>query len=393
MVGNNEILKKHTAVFKLLPSLFFVAFCFFHGQLSGQTSNSDFERIKLNYEGIEFSGIVLSPDLKNIAISTKDLAPVLILDWKSKKVIHEFNAGNWHSGSKISYSENGKYLLLQELEYKDFSLNKPRKIAFEIIESETGKLIRKFENVQDVLISADEKYVVSLEEESVNFTRLTDGSKEKVIHVPGAANAIALSPDGKLLAVSQKASPDILKSTFSGDKKSTKVAEKTRQMVSFCDVEKGTIIKTVTELYEIIYKLKFSRGGELLIVSQTPEVSTQVANKKISYFNLVDAVTTEPLRRGFTSMSIDQPAIHFSNNRQFFAINSKGQKFQEIHLYDSETATLQKRFEMGKRIFEKVEGEKLFSDSRPSFTFLPGDESILIAIGNQLIIWNFNIEE
>ena len=381
------------AVFKLLTSLLFAIFCLLHGQLSGQTSNSDFERIKLNYDGIEFSGIALSPDQKNIAISTKDLAPVLILDWKTQKVIREFNAGNWHSGSKISYSENGNYLLLQELEYRDFSLNTPRKIAFEIIESETGKLIRKFENVQDVLISADEKYMVSLEEESVNFVRLADGTREKVIHVPEAVNAIALSPDGKLLAVSQKVSPEILKTTFSGDKKSAKVAAKTRQMVSFYDVENGTIIKTVTELYEIIYKLKFSRDGELLVVSQTPEVSTQVANKKISYFNLIDAATAEPLRRGFTSMSVNQPAIHFSNNLQFFAINSKGQKFQEIHLYDSETATLQKRFEMGKRIFEKVEGEKLFSDSRPSFTFLPGDKSMLIAIGNQLIIWNFNIEE
>lgn len=391
MVGNKEILKKHPTVFKLFPSLFFAVFCLFHGQLSGQTSNSDFERIKLNYDGIEFSGIALSPDQKSIAISTKDLAPVLILDWKNKKVIHEFNAGNWLSGSKISYSENGNYLLLQELEYRNFSLNTPRKIAFEIIESETGKLIRKFENVQDVLISADEKYMVSLEDESVNFVRLADGKGEKVIHVPGASNAIALSPDGKLLAVSQKVSPEILKSTFSGDKKSTKIAEKTRQMVSFYDVEKGTIIKTVTELYEIIYKLRFSRGGELLIVSQTPEVSTQVANKKISYFNLVDAATAQPLRRGFTSMSVKQPAIHFSNNGKLFAINSKGQKFQEMHLYDSETATLQKRYELGKHIFEKADGEKLFSDSRPSFTFLPGDHSIMIAMGNQLVVWNFEI--
>jgi WD40 repeat protein len=188
--------------------------------------------------------------------------------------------------------------------------------------------------------------------------------------------------------VAEKISDEVSKNSFSGDKKGAKLAEKTRQMVSFYDVETGSKQKTVAEFYEIIYRLRFSPDGAFVIVSQTPEISTQVASKKISYFNLIDAATAEPVRRGFTSMSVNQPAIHFSSDRKYFSINSKGQKFQEIHLYDSETGTLQKRFELGKRIFEKVDGEKLFSDSRPSFAFLPGDESILIAMGNQFLVWN-----
>jgi hypothetical protein len=36
-------------------------------------------------------------------------------------------------------------------------------------------------------------------------------------------------------------------------------------------------------------------------------------------------------------------------------------------------------------LVKKNDGAKLQSDSRPSFVFLPGDKSILIAIGNQLV--------
>jgi hypothetical protein len=92
-------------------------------------------------------------------------------------------------------------------------------------------------------------------------------------------------------------------------------------------------------------------------------------------------------------MSIAQPELKMSNNKKLFAINSKGTRFQEIHLYDTETGTLQKRFELGRRLFEKIDGEKLLSDARPSFTFMPGDQSILIAMGNQLVVWNFEFSE
>ncbi len=92
----------------------------------------------------------------------------------------------------------------------------------------------------------------------------------------------------------------------------------------------------------------------------------------------------EPLRKGFTSMSVNQPELKISNDHYWFAISSKGNRFQEIHLYDSETGTLQKRFELGNRLFEKVDGQKLSSDSRPSFNFLPGNQSILIAMGKSI---------
>lgn len=393
MTVKKQFKAKGTCALKIGFTLLAVMLGFIPQYTAAQTSNSDFERIKLGNNEIEYSGISVSPDHNTIAISTKNNAPVLIFDWKNKKIIHEFTAGNWESGSRIFYSETGKYLLLQELANRDFSLNQPRKTGFEIIDALNGNRVRKFENVQDVLISSDEQYAVCLAAENVQFINLASGLEVKKIGVPGAVNAIALSPDGKLLAVAEKISSDYLKNNFKGDKKEAKLVGKTKQQVSFYDVETGEKLKTAKELYEIIFNLRFSPGGEFVIVSQTPEISTQMANKKISYFNLIEVATAEPVKRGFTSMSVNQPALHFSADQKYFAINSKGQRFQEIHLYDSESATLQKRFELGKRIFEKVDGEKIFGNSRPSFAFLPGEQAILIAMGNQFLVWNFEIDE
>jgi len=359
--------------------------------LWSQTSNSDFERIKLITDENEYSGIALSPDKKTIAISTKKSSTVKIMDWTNRKFIQEFNAGSWNLGSKISYSDGGKYLIQQEISYLDFSQNRDRIIDFEIIDAATGKQIKRFEKVQDLVVSSDEKYAVCLSNDEASFWNLTAGPKEKSIGIPNAAKAIALSPDGKTLAISVMINPEDLKNRFKKDKKGLKNAVKYKQMVSFYDVQTSAKIKTVDELYDIIYNLSFSPDGALLFVSQTPEIRNQINNNKQTIINLIEVATQEPLRKGFTSMSVNQPELKMSNNHNWFAISSKGTRFQEIHLYDSETGTLQKRFELGNRLFEKVDGIKLTSDSRPSLTFLPNDQSILVAMGNQLVVWNLEL--
>lgn len=358
-----------------------------------QSSNSDFQRIKLFDSDLEYSGIAISPDQNTIAISTKHSEPVRIVDWKNQKVIREFKSGNWTYGSRVSYSEAGNYLLLQELNYMDFCMNKERKIDFEIVEAQTGKSIKQFNKIQDVAISSDEKILVSLDNDEVTIWNLPEGTKQKSITIPEAANALALSADRKILTVAMMINGDDLKTRFKKDKKGLKNTVKYKQMVCLYDLESGAKTSTISEFYDLIYKLRFLPNTEILSVFQTPEMSIQTANNKQSYISLIDVDKKEPLRQGFTSMSVAMPELRFSNDKKLFAINSKGSKFQEIHLYDTETGTLQKRFELANRLFEKSDGAKLQSDSRPTFVFLPGDKAILIAIGNQLVQWNLEINE
>lgn len=356
----------------------------------GQASNSDFQRIKIAETNWLLTGLDLSLDGKHLITSTKEETPLKIIDWKERKIASQFNGGNWATGSKVNISCKGTYILLQEQGYYMIPQNRQRSIGFEIVEFATGKQIKLFEKVQDVVISADEKMAVSLDNGEVSIWNLPDATKVSSFQVPMAGNAIELTPDGKTIIVSHSFSKEDFKGNkkYDKQKKAIKFAVKYKQGISFYDAKTFRKIDTVTELYDIIYNIKFSPDGSVLFVFQNPDLKAQTSKKGITYINLVNVESREPLRLGFTSQSIAQPELKFSHDGKLFAINSKGNRFQEIHLYSLEDGTLLKRFELGYRLFEKSDGEKFINDSRPSFLFLPGDQSILIAMGNRMISWN-----
>lgn len=362
---------------------------------NAQSDNSDFERIKLGNKEVVYAGLSLSPDGKTLAVSAKKMEPIRLYDLQSKELIKEIDAGKWYPGSRINFSATGKYLLLQELNFADLIENKNRKLNFEVVDVANGRLVLKFEDVQDVMITTDEQHVLSLDGSEITFWNLADGSKKKTFQVEGACDALAISPDGQQIAISHLVTPAQVKADkrFHKKKKVMKMALKYKQLVSFYDVSTGKKAQTVSEYYDIVYRLRFSEDGSKLFVFQLPHIKVQTSKQTLTYVSRVDATTHEPLREGLTSQAVGQPDIRISGNKQYFAINSKGNRHQEIHLYDFEDGSLLKRFEMGSRIFEKsAEGEKLIKDSRPSFLFLPGDREILIAMGNQLILWNINNE-
>lgn len=360
-----------------------------------QSSNADFERVKIFGPDHIFSNITMSPDGNTIAVSSKKSEPVTLIDWKNRQEIRKIDAGKWYAGSRINYSATGTYLLLQELNFYDLVENKNRKLHFEIVEAASGRIIKDFQDVQDVIITADEQQAVSLQGEEITFWNLATGSKLKSFRVSGASDAIALSPDGSTIAVSHI----VTKADLKGDrrfkkKKAAKPVLRYKQLVSFYNTTTFEKLKTVNEFYDIVYRLRFSNDGNNLFVFQIPHIKVQTSKQTLTYVSRVDGKSFEALRGGLTSQSIGQPDIRLSNNEQFFAINSKGNRFQEIHLYDFASGTLLQRFELGQRLFEKgSEGEKLIKDSRPSFLFLPDDTSILITMGNQMIIWNLDTNQ
>lgn len=389
MATSHHCIKSKIKLCKTILPVFLVLFCL---KVFGQTSNSDFERLKLFVPGSEFTGIAVAPDNNTIAVTCKRSEPIRIIDWKAQSVVREINAGDWMTGSTVSFSDGGKYLLLQEIGFSDFSQNKNRAIDYQIIDLTTGNVVKKFDKIQDVVIAADEQTAVSLNNNEITFWSLPSGEKTKSFNIGVAGNALALSHDKKTLAVSQPVVEAEAKSYFGKDKKGLKSAVKYKQIVTLFESENGKKIKTIGEFYDLIYNLAYLPDNDILLVFQTPDVRIQAYNKSLSYISLIDIAKNEPMRLGFTSMSMTQPDLKASANRQFFAINSKGNRFQEMHLYDFRTGSLEKRFELGHRLFEKVEGDKIVNGSRPAFIFLPDNQSILIAMGNQLIKWNIEAD-
>lgn len=362
---------------------------------TGQASNADFDRVKLGDGNWHFTGVDYCGENNLLVACTKEPVPLKIADWKSGKIVAEYPAGNWPTGSKVSFSSKGKYILLQQQGYNIPAINKPRFIGIEIVEAATGRQVKIFDKVQDVVISADEKTALSLSDGEVVTWSLPGGVRVGSFKVAGAGNALEITPDGKTIVVSHSITKEDLKSdrAYDKQKKAVSFAVKYKQRISFYDAGTLEKISTLSELYDIIYNFRFSPDGKWLFVLQSPDLNAQTTKKGITYINLINTENREPVRLGFTSQSITRPELKFSNSGKMFAINSKGSRFQEILLYDLEEGSLLKRFELGYRLFEKSDGEKIINDSRPSYVFLPDDSAILVAMGNRLIKWNLEFNQ
>ena len=360
--------------------------------LKSQTSDVDYQRIKIGDAKHMVSGLALSPDMKTLAISPTQSFPFYLFDWNNEQVLKEFNVGNWYAGSAINYSSKGRYIVLNQLKYLDFSLNKDREVNFEVVDASSGKRVKRFEAVHAVAITPDEKIVISLSGEEISFWNLSTGKKDKSFQVAKASNSIAISPDGKLIAVSHKLYEKDAKqiATLKRDKKTMKHALKYKQQISVFDASSFKELYTINELYDIIYKLTFNKDGSLLMCLNIPHTKAQnsPAGRQM-YVNIIDMNTHQPERRGFVSIANYEPDFKLSHDEKLFGIVSRSNSFLELHIYDFESKKVLYRFQQSFRLFEKNEGGMIVADSRLTFVFLPGNESILMTMGNHLIKWNF----
>ena len=285
---------------------------------------------------------------------------------------------------------------MNQLYYIDFAPNRDREVNFEIVDVKTGKSVKRFEAVHSVKITPDEKYILALSGDEVGFWNITTQNKEKSFTVSEAGNSIAISPDGKLIAVSHRLyETDARKiPLLQRDKKTTKNALKYKQQISVFDASTFKKLYTINELYDIIYKLNFSEDGQLLFCLHIPH--TKIQNNSAvrqMYVNVIDMITHEPKRRGFTSIAFYEPDFKLSHDGKLFGIISKSNQFLELHIYDLESGKMLYRFQQSYRLFEKNEGGMIASDSRSSFVFLPDNESVLMTMGNHLIQWNYKPKE
>ena len=372
----------------IIISILSLVICGLHALSQG--SNFDFEKIKIGEAKHIMVGLDLSPNMNTVAISGIQSFPFYLYDYDKQKIIRELDVGNWHAGSAVRYSRNGRYLLLQQLYYADWAPNKDKEVNFEVIEVATGKRIKRFDNYHAIAITADEKFALSLIGEEVAFWNLKTGKKERQFKVNRASNGVAISPNGNYIAVSHHVSEEALKehTRYSKDKKGAKYIAKYKQQISVYDAQSFEKLYTVDEFYDIVYRLEYSPDGGYLFCQSIPHLKAMSSPTRQTYINTINGITGEPLRKGFTSKATYEPDFKLSHDGKFFGLVSQGSKFMELHIYDFETGKMYKRFELTYRLFEKHEGDFVATDMRTSFVFLPDNQTILMTMGNRLIKWN-----
>lgn len=359
---------------------------------SGQGTNQEYEKFTIGDAKALFTGIALAPDNNTLIVSSHQSFPTYAFDLEKKEVRASYDVGNWYAGSKIRLSKTGKYLVLQQLFFIDFALNKDREVSFEVFNTESKASVLKLDKYHDVNITADEKYAVSLTGEEVAFWNLETGTKEKSFPIVNATNSLDLSPDGKYIAVSHKAYEDDLLAVYGKDKKSIKTASKYKQMISIFDINTFEKVMTIPELYDIIYRLRFSDKGDFLFCYAIPhlKMQTAVGNNRQGYLTRIHTSDWTQDRLILPSLSVYEPSFDVSPDEKLIAITSN-QKFPEVHLYDAVSGNMLGRFELSYRLFQKMSEGEFPTDGRTAIEFLPDSRSIVMVYGNRLLIWKLNL--
>ncbi|MCD4735342.1 MAG: hypothetical protein K8R53_04830, partial [Bacteroidales bacterium] len=159
------------------------------------------------------------------------------------------------------------------------------------------------------------------------------------------------------------------------------------------DAETFGKLYTVNEIYDIIYRLYYTNVGDYLFVYHVPhaKMATATAGRQ-SFLNLIDANTGEPKRRTFPSFANYEPDFKLSPDQRYFGVTTTA-KFPELHIYDFETGKMLTRFELSYSLFQNMNKGEFPSDGRFAFEFLPDGESVILNYGNQILIWNMEIQK
>ena len=387
-------LSKSTRLFKILPkclvSLFLLSINLIPLNFFAQATNLEYEKIQVGDVQNHLVWLALSPDQKTVAISSTQSYPFYIYDFQNRKLVKTFDIGEWYAGARIRYSRTGKYLLFQQLYYMDYAPNKDREVNFEIIDANTGAEVINFSNYHSVDISPNEKYAVTHSGDDVAYWNLMTKDKEKSFNVKDATNSVAISRDGKLVAVSHLPWKEDLKKNpmYLNNKKNQSILEKYKQQITVYDAATFQPKYTINDFYDIVYDLNYSDDGNYLFIYSVPHTKIQGPSGRTGYVSVANAMTGEPMRNAFGSISLYDVDYKLSPNGRLFGIVSNG-KFPEVHIYDFMSNDMLARFELSFKMFQKSDdGSKLPTDLRASFTFLPDNRHVLITFGNRLLLWD-----
>lgn len=344
-------------------------------------------------DGHIFSWIDRSPDSKTLAVSATNSSPLLVLDANDLHVIHRFDIGDWKVGSRVTHSRTGKYLLLEAIEYLEYSPRGKQERRFAVVDAATGTLVVNEVQAYAAEITADERALYFVGKDGVQVMDIASGVISKAVGLTREATALALSPDGRHIALVYDPNEDDLARipSIRSDKKVIKAALKIGQVVHVHDLATGSFLFSVQELFDRAFRLRYSADGDELWIHAKP-ANHKSANpdKLLSYVDVADPNTGTMQRSSFPSHALYEPTFCANGDNTRFAIGSQKGWRLEVHLYDRTTGSMAGRFIIDERLFSKLkeQGEK-WSDQRVGFALLPDGKRLLMTMGSRLIEWTY----
>ncbi|MBU2649329.1 MAG: hypothetical protein KKA81_00210 [Bacteroidetes bacterium] len=384
-----------------MKPLFTLIFLLIFQQISfSQADETDYRKIRFSENNnLVSSGVDISPDGQFVVLSGTGDFPLIFFDWKSEQSLQTANTDSWTAGSAVHYTPEGKYIILEKLYYNPGIANYDRPSVYNLLDGESGEILKKFEGYNIVKVSSAQSMILTMEGNEITLWDLKDFKLLKTLTLEEEGFAATFSPDGKTLLIAHSPNAEELKQSgsFGKDKKSLKATSRYKNQISLYNLETLKKEGSINHFFDLVYDMSFSPDHNELFVLQIshPDINSAAKGEKQWNIKVVNAKNWEPTRKGFTSKSAHLPDYAISPDKKYFGIISAGSvntytSFPELHIYDYETGRFYERFTLSQRMFEKDQGEFLRTDGRAAFVFLPGNEIILITMGNRLIYWNFH---
>jgi hypothetical protein len=368
---------------KPLSLVLFCVLLAFHLASSAQ-SMADFDLFPLPKMNA-ISSIVIAPGTTTAAIGTGQ-GPLYLWDFSTQEFIKTIDIDGFYAGPRLSFTNDGNYLLMQQQFYVDFAPNKDRPIRIDILDINTGKVIFSRGSVFAAQLLSDSKSVVVLEGDHVSTYDFVNGNKTISHKVEGAMFSMAINPDRTIIAISHKTSEADLDALpfYKNDKKARKHALKRTHVVVLYDYNTFEKIATAGEIFDLVFKAEFTADGKELLVYTIPHSKAGVRpGGLLGFITKIDGKTGEIKRASFMSR-LPEPDFKLKNDQAILgvsSIESRTRGIPQVILYDYNTGSLINKFDLETRLLETM------TDGRLSFEFLPNSNNLLIGYGDKIALW------
>lgn len=353
-----------------------------------QSDQDETERIAIEGNQAITSWLELMPDGRTLLVATTQDHPVYVMDTRDWKVLRTIDVDGYYAGPEVKASAKGTYLMLRQRFYIDWRANKDREVRHQVLDFTSGRELVTIEKAHDAAMAPDERTLYALEGDGISMRSLPDGASMGRIAVPDARAALALSADGRLIAVSHRPTAEQLElvPSMRADRKAVKPAMKFREMVSVYDVSTGTLVGTVPEIYDHVYDMEVTADGSRLLIYA-------IAHTRISggsdvrpegVVNMVELPSLVPLRTGFLSL-MKEPQVEMNLQGDRIALGSVDNTFngRKVYVYDTATGEFTLDLDMNTRWRVDLK-EKEYHDGGVPYHFLADGRTLVVGSGTWL---------
>lgn len=353
-----------------------------------QVDQDETERIEITGNQAITSCLELMPDGHTLIIGTTQDHPLYVMDTRDWKVQRTIDVDGYYAGPEVKASAGGTYLMLRQRFYIDLRANQDREVRHQVLDFATGRELVTIEKAHDAAVSPDERILYTMEGDGIVVRALPSGAVSGRIAVPNSRAAMAISRDGRLIAVSHRPTAEQLDRVPSmrADKKAIKPAMKFREMVSVYDATTGALVGTVPEIYDHIYDMEVTAdGGRLLIYAIA---HTRIAGatdvRPEGVVNMVEFPSLTPLRVGFLSL-MKEPQLEANAQGDRIALASTDGTIngRKVYVYDIATGEFTLDLYMNTRWRTDIK-EKEYHDGSVPYHFLADGRTIVLGSGSWL---------